>query len=128
MTPDSLQTSLTVEFDDNNLLPQLFGSHNVHLSRIEHTLDISLSSRGNALTIFGDYHLITAAADVLKGLYARLKNGHDMEAADVDAALRMIIAGERGRAVIMNPEAHAVQTSKRQIMPRSRNRRFTWMR
>ena len=119
MTPDSLQMSLTVEFDDNSLLPQLFGSHNVHLARIEQTLDISLSSRGNSITIFGDNHLITAAADVLKGLYARLKDGHNMEAADVDAALRMIIAGERGKAVIMNPEAHAVRTRKRQILPRS---------
>ena len=119
MISDSLQMSLTVEFDDNSLLPQLFGSHNVHLARIEQTLDISLSSRGNAITIFGDNHLITVAADVLKGLYARLKDGHNMEAADVDAALRMIIAGERGRAVIMNPEAHAVHTSKRQILPRS---------
>ena len=43
---DSLQVwLLTVEFDDNGLLPQLFGDHNVHIARIEQTLDISLSSR-----------------------------------------------------------------------------------
>ena len=119
MSPDSLQSSLTIEFDDNSLLPQLFGSHNVHLDRIEQKLDISLSSRGNAITISGDGHLITAAEDVLNGLYARLKGGHDMEVADVDAALRMIIAGGRGKAVIMSPEAHAVHTIKRQILPRS---------
>ena len=119
MSPDSLQSSLTIEFDDNSLLPQLFGSHNVHLARIEQKLDISLSSRGNAITISGDGHLITAAEDVLNGLYARLKGGHDMEVADVDAALRMIIAGGRGKAVIMSPEAHAVHTIKRQILPRS---------
>ena len=119
MTPDSLQTSLTFEFDDNSLLPQLFGSQNVHLARIEQQLDITLSCRGNAVTISGDGHLIAVAENVLNGLYARLKGGYDVEAADVDAALRMIIAGERGEAIVMNAEAQAVHTNKRKILPRS---------
>ena len=118
MSPSSLQT-LTVEFDDNKLLPQLFGSHNAHLARIEQKLDVSLSSRGNAVTISGDEDLTAAAEDVLNGLYARLKDGHDVDVAEVDAALRMVSAGEKGKAVMMNPEAHAVQTRKRQILPRS---------
>ena len=118
MSPSSLQT-LTVEFDDNKLLPQLFGSHNAHLARIEQKLDVSLSSRGNAVTISGDEGLTAATEDVLNGLYARLKDGHDVDVAEVDAALRMVSAGERGKAVMMNPEAHAVQTRKRQILPRS---------
>ncbi len=118
MSPGGLQT-LTVEFDDNKLLPQLFGSHNAHLARIEQKLDVSLSSRGNAVTISGDEDLTAAAEDVLNGLYARLKDGHDVDVAEVDAALRMVSAGERGKAVMMNPEAHAVQTRKRQILPRS---------
>lgn len=119
MNTASLQMSVTVEFDDNSLLPQLFGSHNVHLAQIEQKLDISLISRGNAVNISGDSHLIAAAEDVLNGLYGRIKDGHDVEAADVDAALRMIVAGERGKAIIMNPEAYAVYTRKRQILPRS---------
>jgi len=118
LSPDSLQT-LTLEFDDNSLLPQLFGSHNAHLARIEQKLDVSLNSRGNAVTISGDQDVTTAAEDVLNGLYARLKEGHDVDAAEVDAALRMVSAGEKGKAVMMNPEAHAVQTRKRQILPRS---------
>ena len=118
MNPDSLQT-LTLEFDDNKLLPQLFGSYNAHLARIEQKLDVSLSSRGNAVTISGDEDLTAAAEDVLNGLYARLKEGHDVDVAEVDAALRMVSAGEKGKAVMMNPEAHAVQTRKRQILPRS---------
>ena len=119
MTPDSLQTPHTLEFDDNSLLPQLYGSHNVHLTRIEQKLDISLSSRGNAVTILGDGHLISAAEDVLNVLYARLKDGQDVRLEDVDAALRMIVAGEREKAVMMSPETNSVHTSKRQIFPRS---------
>ena len=83
--------SLTVEFDDNRLLPQLFGSHNIHLARIEQELDVSVNSRGNSVTIFGQYELAESAIIVLNGLYARLKDGHDIDLAEVDAALARVV-------------------------------------
>jgi len=118
-SPQSPVKSLTLEFDDNRLLPQLFGSHNAHLARIEQELDVSLNSKGNSVTISGSNELAETASAVLNGLYARLKDGHDVDATEVDVALRMIAAGEKGKAVLMNTEFHAVRTRKRQIMPRS---------
>ena len=118
-SPQSPVKSLTLEFDDNRLLPQLFGSHNAHLARIEQELDVSLNSKGNSVTISGLNELAETASVVLNGLYARLKEGHDVDATEVDVALRMIAAGEKGKAVLMNTEFHAVRTRKRQIMPRS---------
>ena len=44
---------LTIEFEDNSLLPLLFGSHSVHLAQIEQELDVSLNSRGNQVDISG---------------------------------------------------------------------------
>lgn len=114
----SQDKSLTVEFDDNRLLSQLFGSHNIHLARIEQELDVSVNSRGNSVTIFGQYELAESAIVVLNGLYARLKDGHDIDVAEVDAALRVIASGDKGRAVMMGAESHAVHTKKRQILPR----------
>ena len=114
-----MQSYITLEFDDNSLLPQLFGNHNVHLAQIEEKLDVSVSSRGNSVTVSGDDSLIVAAEDVLNGLYSRLKNGHDVDTADVDAALRMIAEGEKGKAVMINPDTHSVKTRKRKILPRS---------
>ena len=58
--------SFTVEFDDNRLLPQLFGSHNAHLARIEQEFDVSVNSRGNSVTIFGQDELAERAIGVLK--------------------------------------------------------------
>ncbi|MEK9676874.1 MAG: PhoH family protein [Rhodospirillaceae bacterium] len=110
--------TLQLEFDDNQLLPQLFGSHNTHLARIEQKLDVSLNSRGNAVTISGPPELAESAKTVLTGLYARLKDGFDVDAEEVDGAIRLLSAGADGNGSI-DPQAYAVQTRRRQILPRS---------
>ena len=118
-TPRNPEKSVVLEFDDNRLLPQLFGSHNIHLARIEQELDVSLNSKGNLVTISGVHELADTAGVVLKGLYARLKDGHNVDSTEVDVALRMIAAGEKGKAALNNAKLYAVRTRKRHIMPRS---------
>ena len=44
---------LQMQFDDNSLLPQLFGERDRNLDRIERELGVSLVSRGNRLAIAG---------------------------------------------------------------------------
>ena len=118
-SPRNPEKSVVLEFDDNRLLPQLFGSHNIHLARIEQELDVSLNSKGNLVTISGVHELADTAGVVLKGLYARLKDGHNVDSTEVDVALRMIAAGEKGKAALNNAKVYAVRTRKRHIMPRS---------
>ena len=67
-SPRNPEKSVVLEFDDNRLLPQLFGSHNIHLARIEQELDVSLNSKGNLVTISGVHELADTAGVVLKGL------------------------------------------------------------
>ncbi|MDP6429921.1 MAG: PhoH family protein [Rhodospirillales bacterium] len=108
--------SLLLEFDDNSLLPLLFGSHNSHLAQIEQRLDVTLNSRGNEVVISGPKEPAQTAAAVLTDLYQRLKDGQDVDPADIDGAIRMISAnaGEDLKA-----DDLAVRTRKRRIAPRS---------
>lgn len=108
-------TTVELEFDDNRLLPQLFGSHNSHLARIEQELEVELRSRGNAVTITGPAVAAEVARNVLSGLYSRLEQGAEIDPAEVDGALRM--AEAPGGNLL--PEDLAIQTRKRQILPRS---------
>ena len=62
-----------LQFDDNSLLPMLFGEHDQHLSRIERQLGVSLVSRGNRLAISGPPDAAHTAKLALDALYARLK-------------------------------------------------------
>src|SRR5260370_38396519 len=83
------QGRVAMQFDDNRLLPQLFGERDQHLDRIERQLGVSVVSRGNRLAIAGP----EAAADLpragLVALYDRLKRRLEVDAASVDAALRL---------------------------------------
>ena len=78
-----------LEFDDNRLLPELFGEHDKHLVRIEKALGVSVVNRGNQVAINGPEDAVDLARSALSSLYQRLQSGDSVEGADVDAAMRM---------------------------------------
>lgn len=82
-------TVLTFDFEDNRLLPLLFGERDQYLARIEKTLNVMIRARGNHIAVTGDAHQTEIAQAVLKRLYERLKKGLVVGNPDVDAALRM---------------------------------------
>ena len=118
-------TPLVIDFDDNSLLPPLFGEHDRHLARIEQVMGVSLVPRGNRLAIIGEPVAMRAAKAAIDDLYQRLKQGLDVGNGEVDGAIRM--------AEALGPEADArdakrrstsaddtiVNTQKRVITPRS---------
>ena len=121
--PEADQT-IHLKFDDNRLLPTLFGEHDRNLARIEQQLDVSLSSRGNRLKIVGSDGWAAAAARAAIGaLYERLKQGLEVGPADVDAAIRLAADAEQGgNSVDLAAFAGGdltLKTRKRTVSPRS---------
>ena len=57
-----------LEFDDNLLLPSLYGERDQHLDRMERQLGISLITRGNRLVISGPPSATEAARLALSRL------------------------------------------------------------
>src|SRR6202040_4482808 len=78
-----------LEFDDNLLLPLLYGERDAHLDRIERQLGVSVVSRGNRLAISGPSARADQARAALAALYDRLKRGLDVDGPTVDAAVRL---------------------------------------
>ncbi|OJX10923.1 MAG: phosphate starvation-inducible protein PhoH [Caedibacter sp. 37-49] len=78
-----------VEFDDNRLLPLLFGERDKYLLKIENNLDVLIKARGNQLIITGEANNVEAAEKVLNRLYEKLKKGLVVTSVEVDTALRM---------------------------------------
>ncbi len=107
--------TLRVSFDDNRLLPMLYGEHDKHLLQIELRLGVSLISRGNHLTISGPVDSARIARSALNALYRRLTKGQSVETADVDAAVRMA----RGGLDVSRDDQPVIQTRKKRILPRS---------
>jgi len=109
-----------LEFDDNRLLPMLFGEYDQNLVRIEQQLGVSLVSRGNHIAISGPAESVDAARETLTALYQRLKRGQNLDRADVDTALRFArTPGEPNLFDRMSGDGTAVRTQRRLISPRS---------
>ncbi len=119
---------IQMEFDDNRLLPGLYGEHDKYLVRIEGALGVQVISRGNRLMIAGSPEAASAARQVLQTLYGQLKRGQQVENGDVDAALRHVKSGgasrvpaRAGGAASSQGDDLVITTRKRQIAPRSLN-------
>jgi len=121
-TPDQ---RIDLRFEDNRLLPLLYGQHDQNLARVERQLGVSLISRGNVLTIAGPPDASDAARSALNALYERLRHGMEVGAGEVDAAIRMATVPEdaetRGQALasIIRPEVQVRTRRRGAITPRS---------
>lgn len=91
-------------FEDNKLLPLLFGEHNAHLHYLEDVLNVNIASRANTVSIKGQGRALQAAEAVLEMMWSRLEKKQDVTIADVDAALRFA-RGERRASPENGPHA-----------------------
>ncbi|MEO8142531.1 MAG: PhoH family protein, partial [Sphingomicrobium sp.] len=113
---------LELEFEQPYLLGPLFGDYDRHLVMIEDRLGVHINARGNRVMIEGEPDSAARARDVLVGLYNRLDQGQDVDAAAVEAVIGManqpaldgIISAE-----VAKPAAIMIRTRKKTIVPRS---------
>jgi len=128
-TPRPEPAAIHLQFDDNALLPELFGEHDQHLARIEQRLGVSMRTVGNQLSIHGPSSSTAAARATLAALYERLKRGKAVDAAEVEAALRFAADAESDAdaAPVQDVVAKGgaeIRTRKRVISPRSPNQKL----
>lgn len=125
-TDDNL-TSGVIEFEDNLLLPALYGEHNSNLARIENKFGCELSGKGNLISIEGPEEACSLSRDVLLSLYNRLKQGHDVTMDDVDGAIRLVSMFDSPLSKHVSPREdvssgeNIIRTRKATISPRSVN-------
>ncbi len=108
-----------LEFDDNLLLPALYGERDQHLDHIERQLGVSLVPRGNRLSIAGPASATDVARLALSRLYERLKQGREIDLAAVEAALRLAQAESEDKSLSLWRDDTGFRTRKRRIEPRS---------
>jgi phosphate starvation-inducible PhoH-like protein len=112
--------SVTLQFDDNILLPLLHGEHDRHLARIEQVLGVRLAARGNRISIAGSAERTELAEAALLALWKRLERGQAVGTAEVEAALRLAEGGaEQGEPRLPLHDLPAIRTRKGAIAPRS---------
>jgi phosphate starvation-inducible protein PhoH and related proteins len=108
-----------LEFDDNLLLPALYGERDQHLDRLERQLGVSVATRGNRLAISGPASATEAAQRALSQLYGRLKRGQEIDLPAVEAAIRLAEAEIADKSLSLWHEEAAFRTRKRHVAARS---------
>lgn len=104
-----------VSFDSSELLGQLMGENNANLSRIEKLMGVSISSRGNTISIQGDDQKIVIAREVLVSLYRTLQRHQTISLKEVEAMVRLtmeISTSDTSETLTNEP---VLTTRKRQI-------------
>jgi phosphate starvation-inducible protein PhoH and related proteins len=86
-TPPRDVLKLSLNFDQPDLLHQLFGEFDKNLIALEDRLGVYIAARGNKLSVEGEAEAAASARDVLISLYARIEQGHTVDMMDVDAAV-----------------------------------------
>ncbi len=102
-----------LSFRDNALLAELFGERDHNLQQVEQMLDVTVSSRGNTVSITGA--AAARARDMLADLYRLVETGQRVGRPEIEAAYRM--AGEPA------PATDAIKTAKRSVYPRTVNQK-----
>jgi len=119
---DPGRACLELEFDQPYLLGPLFGDYDRHLVTIESRLGVHIAARGNRVQIEGEADAAARARDVLIGLYNRLDQGNDVDAAAVESVIAMAaqphLDGIIGDQVTSPPKV-MIRTRKKTIVPRS---------
>ncbi len=116
----SKEHQISVTFQDNSVLPMLYGDNDSHLAKIERKLNISASSRGSTVVLSGDKEATEAGRAVLESLYNDAKKGIDIEMQRVDAAIRMASAkpDQEGRNLFGHADI-VIRTMKKEVKPYS---------
>ena len=109
--------AITLQFNDNSLLPLLLGDHDRHLARIEQALGVRLSCRGNRLAIAGDAARVDLAQSLLQGLWRRLERGDSVGRPDIEAAIKLADAELDPRLPFS--DLPAIRTRRGAVGPRS---------
>ncbi len=103
------ERAVEVSFRDNTLLSELFGERDDNLHQVERMLDVTVSSRGNTLSITGPE--AGRARDMFTDLYRLLESGQQVGRPEIEAAFRM--SGQPSRT------GEVIKTAKRSIFPRT---------
>ena len=79
--------NIVISFNNEELIPDLFGQFDKNLRRIESLLNVNLHGRGKNVSISGNE--VNLAQKVLHDLYDQLKDGFEIGFEEIDASIRM---------------------------------------
>lgn len=114
-----MDSTAKIDFEDNNLVRNLFGEHNSHLTIIEEDTGTKISARGATVIITGDKDEVEISQNLLIQLYELLKKGYPVFSPDIDFALRILKSNRKVNLKEIFLDTVYISSKKRSITPKS---------
>lgn len=107
---------IQLEAKDQTETQTLFGPNDVHLKRIEEKLGISITTRGETVSVLGDDKQVETVANVLQTLLTLLRKGVSISERDVVYAIQLAEKNMLEEIVNLYGEKLAVNTKGKPIV------------
>ena len=105
-----------IEFEDNNILRIMLGVFHKNLEIIEKKLNVTLSPRGNIISINGNIKNILITKNTLNKLYERAKVSEIIEKSDVESIIQNMLENKKKNSLFNN----SIKTPKKEIWARTK--------
>ena len=113
--------SKTISFNDNSILPIVFGEHDKFLEIIENKLSVSIITRGNFLKISGDANKVKITCNLLRTLFENAKQNNFLDEGEVHGMINIFSDTKNG---VLDDEENMdslnFKAGKKLIKPRSK--------
>ena len=80
---DSFNSSKTFSFDDNLILPIIYGEKDKFLDKIEDSLDVQIITRGNIIKVTGSEENVNLTKKLLDNLYNLASKNHNLDEGEI---------------------------------------------
>lgn len=112
-----------LEFSDNNFFSQLVGPSDTNITLMENRFGVTISARGNHLSISGSESDVDCAKNTLQYLYAQLSKGKKIDSSILEEAIQIVsnaISFQQNETHVPNGKI-SIATKRKIIFPRSIN-------
>ncbi|WP_027951356.1 PhoH family protein [Haliea salexigens] len=122
-TPESTQSSLTLEPNDTRHLAMLCGQFDGHLRQIESRLGIGIAARGNQFLLSGPPGAVNAGRSLLENLYSEVCQGVGLSPESLhlqlqQAGIEMLAEDPAGAPI---EAIQVIRTKRASVKPRGKN-------
>jgi len=115
--------NMDLQFEDNNLVRELYGQHNENLKEIENLYGIRIHSRGGKLSLEGENREVQSAYKFLNKIYSLMEKGYSLDPGDLELASRIVDENSIQLEDVFL-DTVCISTRKKIIAPKSLNQKL----
>ncbi len=115
--------NIIIELDDNRLAGFLLEKGGEYMREISNALDVSISYKGNKITVSGRPEDVDLASDVIRQTYGLLKKKYPLDTSDIRQAIAILSADRNAKLEDIFLDTVFITARNRHIAPRSINQK-----